>query len=312
MKTILITGGSGLVGRRLSDKLIEKGYSVIWLSRERYVKAAIPRYKWDYRKGEIEEEAIKKADIVVHLSGSNLAEGSWTRPKKQRIEESRVKTAQLLFDKFKEINKKPEAFISASAIGYYGTITSDKLFTEEDSPQENDFLSRTCRKWEDAAKHFTDEMGVRSVSLRSGFVVSKKNEGFQKMVNAVRFWAGSPLGKGNQYFSWIHIDDLCDMYIKAIEDISMQGVYNAVAPEHITNAGFMRNIAKVMKKPFFFPKVPEFILRLMMGEAAEIILKGSRVSSEKIKDAGFKFTYPNSEKAIEEELKKEEKPKEKK
>lgn len=312
MKTILITGGSGLIGRYLSDKLIEKGYSVIWLSRERYVKASILRYKWDYRKDEIEEEALQKADIVVHLSGSNLGEGSWTKHKKQKIVESRVKTAELLFEKFKEINKKPEAFISASAIGFYGTVTSDKIFTEDDSPNQTDFLSRTCRRWEEAAQRFQEEMGVRTVCLRTGFVISKKNEGFQKMTNMTRFWAGAPLGNGNQYLSWIHIDDLCNMYIKAIEDTSMLGIYNAVSPEFITNADFMHNISRAMRKPFFFPKVPEFVLRLMMGEAAEMILKGSRISANKVQSAGFEFLYPASQKAIEEELKKEEKPKEKK
>ena len=130
MKTILITGGSGLVGRALSELLISRGYTVIWLSRERYVKAEIPRYRWDYTKGEVDEEALQQADVIVHLAGANLSEGAWTRLRKQHIVESRVLSAQLLREKIKALDKKLDAFISASAIGYYGKGITDKIYTE--------------------------------------------------------------------------------------------------------------------------------------------------------------------------------------
>ena len=303
MKTILITGGSGLVGRKLSRLLIEKGYKVIWLSRERYVKAEIPRYRWDYRRNEIDKEAVEQADVIIHLAGSNLGEDSWTRQKKQSIVESRVQTAQLLLDTLKSMDKKIDAFISASAIGFYGVKTTDKIFTEEDASVESDFLSRTCRKWEDAAFRFQQELDVRTVALRTAFVISKNSDAFRKMVLPTRFGLGAPIGSGNQYMSWIHIEDLCQLYLKAIEDTSMQGAYNAVAPEFINNADFMHALAKVMRRPFFMPHVPAFFMRLIMGESADMILGGSRISAQKIQDAGYEFQYDTSEKAFKASLK---------
>lgn len=303
MKTILITGGSGLVGRKLSRLLIEKGYKVIWLSRERYVKAEIPRYRWDYRRNEIDKEAVEQADVIIHLAGSNLGEDSWTRQKKQSIVESRVQTAQLLLDTLKSMDKKIDAFISASAIGFYGVKTTDNIFTEEDASVESDFLSRTCRKWEDAAFRFQQELDVRTVALRTAFVISKNSDAFRKMVLPTRFGLGAPIGSGNQYMSWIHIEDLCQLYLKAIEDTSMQGAYNAVAPEFINNADFMHALAKVMRRPFFMPHVPAFFMRLIMGEAADMILGGSRISAQKIQDAGYEFQYDTSEKAFKASLK---------
>lgn len=303
MKTILITGGSGLVGRKLSRLLIEKGYKVIWLSRERYVKAEIPRYRWDYRRNEIDKEAVEQADVIIHLAGSNLGEDSWTRQKKQSIVESRVQTAQLLLDTLKSMDKKIDAFISASAIGFYGVKTTDKIFTEEDASVESDFLSRTCRKWEDAAFRFQQELDVRTVALRTAFVISKNSDAFHKMVLPTRFGLGAPIGSGNQYMSWIHIEDLCQLYLKAIEDTSMQGAYNAVAPEFINNDDFMHALAKVMRRPFFMPHVPAFFMRLIMGEAADMILGGSRISPQKIQDAGYEFQYDTSEKAFKASLK---------
>lgn len=298
MKTILITGGSGMVGKRLSELLIEKGYKVIWLSRERYVKAQIPRYRWDYRKGEIDTEAVEQADVIIHLAGSNLADGSWTRLKKQKIVESRVQTAKLLLETVKGLDKKPEVFISASAIGFYGQETGSRIFIEEDNPASNDFLSRTCRKWEAEAFRFRDKLGIRTVVLRTAFVISKESEAFGKMVLPTRFGLGAPLGSGRQYLSWIHIDDLCRLYVKAVEDGSMQSVYNAVAPEFTTNAGFMKTLAKEMKRPFFMPPLPDFLLRAFMGQAADMVLYGSRISSQKVRDAGYEFVYPTVKEAM--------------
>ncbi len=298
MKTILITGGSGMVGRELTKLLVEKDYKVIWLSRERYVKAEIPRYRWDYRRGEIDTEAVEQADVIVHLAGSNLGEDAWTRVKKQRVVESRVQTAKLLLDTVKETGKHLDAFISASAVGYYGMVTQEKEFTEEDAPARNDFLSRTCKKWEAAAFEFEQELGVRTVALRTSFVISKDSEAFKMMVLPTRFGLGAPLGTGKQTMSWIHVDDLCQMYLKAIEDTATRGVYNAAAPEHTTNREFMRALAKEMNRPFFFPRVPSFFLRLFMGEAAGMVLEGSPVSSEKIINQGFSFMYPTAREAI--------------
>jgi uncharacterized protein (TIGR01777 family) len=298
MKTVLITGGSGMVGKRLSELLTGKGYKVIWLSRERYVKAHIPRYRWDYRKGEIDTEAVQQADVIVHLAGTSIGDNSWTRLRKQKIVESRVQTAKLLLETVRGFDKKPEAFISASAIGFYGQETGERIFTEEDNPEGSDFLSRTCRKWEAEAFRFRDELNVRVVVLRTAFVISKESEAFAKMALLTRFGLGMRMGWGKQYLNWIHLDDLCGLYLKAVEDSFMRGAYNAVAPESVTNAGFMKTLAKEMKRPFFMPPLPAFLLRAFIGQAADMILYGSRISSQKVRDAGYDFIYPTVREAI--------------
>ena len=302
MKTILLTGGSGMIGRRLSEMLIEKGYDVIWLSREKHIKAEIPRYKWNLLTGEIDTEALEEADVIVHLAGVNIAEGRWTEARKRMIVGSRVRSAQLLLDKLKEMNTNIDAFISASAVGYYGATTTEKIYREEDPHDETDFLGVTCYNWEEQAKQFTADLGIRSVSIRTGVVLAKDSELIKKAVLPAKFWLAAPLGKGTQYMNWIHIDDLCAIYIQAIEDETMQGAYNAVAPEYTTNAQFMKTVANVLRKPMFMPPVPEFLFKWFMGESAQIILEGSRISSEKIQDAGFEFKYKTLVDALEEIL----------
>lgn len=298
MKTVLVTGGSGLVGQRLTHLLINKGYKVIWLSRYSRIKGPVYRYKWDYRNGVIDKEALHSADYIIHLAGENIGAKSWSNDYKKTIVDSRVKTAKLIFDALQEIGKKPEAFISASAVGYYGLDISDKIYTEDDITDGFDFLSTTCQKWEAMAERISKKLSIRTVILRTGVVLSPKSEAFKKMMLPVKLGVGSPLGSGNQFLSWIYIDDLCNMYIKAIEDVDMQGVYNAVAPDYVTNANFMRSLAKAMHRPFFMPRIPSFIMRMIMGEAADLVLRGSRVSAEKIIKTGFKFKYPNVDEAI--------------
>lgn len=299
MKTVLITGGSGLIGRKLTRLLKEKGYEVIWLSRERYVKGETPRYRWDYRTGEIDEEAIDRADIVVHLAGANIGDERWSKNRKKTIVESRTQTARLLLDTIKKKNKKLQCFISASAIGYYGASVSDRVFTEEDMPDAADFLASTCRQWEEAvALPAQEASGIRTVIIRTGFVISKNSDAFKKMVFPTKLGLGSPIGSGRQYMSWIHIDDLCAIYLRAIEDGGMSGIYNAVAPEYINNADFMHRLARTLKRPFFMPNVPGFVMRLVMGEAADLVLGGSRISSDKIRNADFEFKYKTAKQAL--------------
>jgi hypothetical protein len=220
------------------------------------------------------------------------------KSKKKQIVESRVRTAELLLDRLQSTGRMPDAFISASATGYYGLCVSERILNERDIFAENDFLSVTCSRWEDAAFSFNEELGIRMVVVRTGFILSGESKAFKKMVLPTRLGIGSPLGSGRQYLSWIHLEDLCRLYIQALEDTTMQGVYNAVAPEYITNRGFMCTLAKAMNRPFFFPAVPAFLLRIVMGEAADMALSGSRISSQKIRDTGFHFLYDTAEKAI--------------
>lgn len=296
MTTVLITGGTGLVGRHLCKRLQEKGYHVTILSRTRKKIKAISVYTWNVDKNEIEKKALDTADYIIHLAGTNIGDLRWTRSRKQLIIDSRVKTTDLIFNKIKEQNKNLKAFISASAIGYYGTITSDKIFKETDLPA-NDFLGDTCNRWEQIADKFK-ELKVRTVKIRTGVVLTENKGVLSKMIKPVKMGIGSAIGTGKQYIPWIHIDDLCGIYIKAIQDNKMKGAYNAVAPDYKTNKEFTKILASVFNKPFWFPNVPSIIIKLIFGKMSNILLKGSRISSDKIKITGYKFQFPTLESAL--------------
>lgn len=304
---VLITGGSGLVGTRLSEKLREKGYIVYIYSREKYISNKVTIYKWDVDKKEIEIQALKNCDYIIHLAGANIFDHKWSEKRKNEILNSRVEPVKLLIDNLKQINHKVKAFISASGINIYGINTRDKLITE-DSGYANNFLSQVTQEWERAADLF-DQLDIRVVKLRTGPVLSSNGGMLPPIARMARWWLASPIGTGKQYLSWIHIDDLCDMYIKSIEDESMQGVFNAVAPKPVTNKYFTYKVCKTLKKPFFMPNVPPIILKLLYGERAGLLLGGLKVSSEKIQNSGFHFQYDKVEKAFEDLLieKKEEK-----
>lgn len=302
MTNILITGGTGLVGRHLCKRLQEKGYAIAILSRANK-KGTIPSYFWDLKTDEIEKEAIEFADCIIHLAGENIADKRWTVKRRQLIIDSRVNSGQLIFNKIKEQNKNLNVFISASAIGFYGAISSDKIFKETDFPAD-DFMGNTCRQWEQMTDMFKD-LGIRTVKIRTGAVLTRQGGILSKMKIAVNMGVGSALGPGNQYLPWIHIDDLCGIYIKAIEDIQMEGPYNAVAPDHVTNKAFIRTFARVLKKPFWLPNVPAYTLKMVFGKMSKIFLQGSRVSADKIKQAGYIFLFPNLEDALNQLLKKD-------
>jgi len=289
MATVLLTGGTGMIGRSLCKRLQEKGYNVAILSRNVNKQSEIPLYYWNPEKGEIDPKSIEYADFIVHLAGENIGDKRWTTKRKQEIIDSRVKTAELIYTRIKEQKKELKAFVSASAVGYYGTVTSDKIYTETD-PSSDDFLGDTCKKWEQSANKFR-KLNIRTVTIRTAVVLSKRGGALSRMTNLAKLGIYSALGNGKQYIPWIHIEDLCNIYIKAIEDDQMEGAYNAVAPDHKTNKEFTRTLAKVFGKPLWLPNVPAFIIRLFFGRMADIILKGSRVSSEKIQNAGFNFRF---------------------
>lgn len=296
MEKVLISGGTGIIGSHLCKKLKDKGYSVAILSRKTIGETNISAYYWDIDKQEIDKEAVETADFIVHLAGANIGEKRWTKERKQLIIDSRIKSTELIFNKLKETNSRPKAFISASAIGYYGTVTSEKIFKENDLPSD-DFLGETCKLWEQSTDKF-EEFGIRTVKIRTGVVLIKQGGVLERMVKPVKLGLGAALGDGKQYIPWIHIEDLCSIYLKAIEDNKMKGAYNAVAPEYRTNADFMRAIARIMKRPLWLPNVPAVILRILYGEMADIILKGSRVSSDKLIAAEYNFQFPNLESAL--------------
>jgi uncharacterized protein (TIGR01777 family) len=302
METVIITGGTGLIGKHLSRKLKEAGYNVALLSRKSSYANEFAVYSWDPEKNEIDKKAVLSADYIIHLAGAGIGDKRWTKKRRQLISDSRIKTCELIFNSVKETGTKIKAFISASGIGYYGAITSDKIFTETDQPS-TDFIGEICRQWEHTADRF-EKSGIRTVKIRTGIVLTKKGGALARMITTVRMGIGSALGNGRQYLPWIHIEDLCNIYIKAIEDISLKGAYNAVAPEHISNKDFMRTLAKVLNKPFFFPDVPAFIMKLLFGKMSGILLNGSRVSSDKIRASRYSFQFPDLESAMKDLLQK--------
>ena len=292
MASILVTGGTGLIGSNLCNLLKSKGHNVLILSRGKTKKTNV--FHWDIEKKHIDNEAIINADYIIHLAGAGIADKRWTKSRKKQLIASRVDSTNLLFEKVKELNPNLKGFISASGIGFYGAITSKKIFQENDAPN-NDFLSKICILWEKEVYKF-NSLNIRTVVLRTGVVFSKEGGALEKIIKPIKLGAGASLGSGKQYMPWIAMEDLCNMYVSAIENIEIKGIYNAVAPEHITNEELTKSIAKTLKKPLWLPNIPSFFLKIILGELAVILLEGSRVSSEKIKKTGFNFLFPTIKK----------------
>lgn len=298
MKSVLITGGSGLIGRALSELLLAEGYKVFWLSRTKNLSAKFPSYSWDYTKREIDTEILEEVDIIVHLAGDSIGSGRWTETKKEQIMSSRIDSTVLLLEALRELDLKPDVFISASAVGIYGNKTTENIYEEKDKTVADDFLAQVCNEWEKAVEQISKTLGSRTVMIRTSMVLSPESEAFKKMYLPTKFGLGASLGSGKQYMPWIHIQDLCRIYLKAIQDTTLNGAYNASSPQQLRNREFMNTLSRVLKKPKLLPFIPGFIIRMMMGEAAEMVLGGSRISSKKIQEKGFKFLYDNAEDAI--------------
>jgi len=294
-KNILISGGTGLVGQELSKLLIAKDYNVAVLSRSKPT-IGVRSFYWDYEKGVLDEDAIEFADVIIHLAGENVSSKRWTKAQKQRIIDSRVKTADLLFTKTKEAKNTPKMFISASAVGFYGMEPSDKVFTEGDKPG-NDFLAETAEQWEKGAEQF-QSIYIQTAILRIGVVLSKKGGALKKMINPVKIGMGAALGTGNQFMPWIELSDLARMFLFVLENYNSDSIYNAVAPNHINNYNFMKSLSRALNRPFFLPNVPSFVMRLFLGEMSDIVLKGNKVSSKKIQATGFGFNFNHVEDVI--------------
>ncbi|REH50614.1 hypothetical protein C7448_104226 [Tenacibaculum gallaicum] len=289
MATILITGGTGLIGKELTKKLTSEGHVVNILTR---TPKKDNEFRWNVEESFIDKDAFTNVNYIIHLAGAGIADKRWTNNRKKELIDSRVKTANLLFNKTQEYQIPLKKIISASGVGYYGAVTSDKVFTEKDKP-ENDFISKICIKWEEAAHQF-EQIDIPVTILRTGIVLSKKGGALQKM-NTPLFL--SALGNGKQYMPWIHIDDLCNLYIKAIEDKNFTGVFNAIAPEHQTNENFTKILGSVINKLVLPMNAPSFILKTALGEMAYILLKGSKVSSEKTSNT-YNFIFPNLKTAL--------------
>ncbi|MFW0738964.1 TIGR01777 family oxidoreductase [Flavobacterium sp. T12S277] len=296
-KNVLLTGGTGFVGKQLTDLLIDNGFTVSILSRTaRENTSLITYYKWNLKSDYINEEAILQADYIIHLAGEGIVEKRWTKRRKKVILESRVQPIDLIFSILKKNNKVLDAFISASAVGIYGAVTSPTVCTEDTAPA-NDFLGVTCVEWEQAAAKIS-ALGIRTAKIRTGIVLGR-NEGFLKKLGPnFKAGFGVVLGTGKQYLPWIHIDDLCQIYLKALTDENIKGPYNACITDNTTNLSFSKSLAKLYGYKIWLPKVPAFILKIILGEMSEAILKGQRVSSEKIQKTGFEFQFTDLESAL--------------
>ena len=305
MPVVLISGGTGLIGTKLTHHLTESNYDVIILSRNGNKPTGNPKITyslWDIKKQVIDQDVVKKADYIIHLAGSGVIDKRWTEEYKKEIINSRTKSGELLIKTLKENIHQVKAFVSASAIGWYGADHYPLLRKEgfiETDPATKDFLGETCVLWETSVEPVT-EMGIRLVKLRTGIVLSNNAGAFKEFKKPLRFGFAGILGSGKQMVSWIHVDDVCRIYIEAIENNNISGVYNAVAPLPVTNKKLVIEMAEKLRNKFYIPiHVPSLFLKLFMGKRTVEILKSATVSNKKIKSAGFTFLFPTIQSAIE-------------
>lgn len=297
---LLITGAGGSVAKVLAKKL-EKEYTVRFLTRS---KKRANEFEWNIENGTVDENAFENVSHIIHLAGANISEKRWTVERKKEIISSRVDSAKLILNTLEKRNITLQSFISASAVGIYGAVTSEKIFKEEDE-KGNDFLSEVVMLWEKAADDFLRKgVAARVVKIRISIVLSEKEGALKKMSLPVKLGIGSPIGTGKQYIPWIHINDLCSVFEFALKNENMNGAYNASAPQYTDNENFTKEIAEVLEKPMFMPNIPGFIMKILFGELSVALLEGSRTSSEKLQNEGFQFEFPALKNALEDLLKK--------
>lgn len=294
MKNVLITGGSGLVGKRLTEILLQKGYTVNHLGRKAGEKNGVKTYRWDYASNFIDAEGLANADFVINLAGANVGEGRWTESRKKVIYDSRVLSTKLLYDTIAQNDFSIKKIISASAVGYYPS--SDELMTES-KPHGGVFLSNVCADWEAEANRF-GTLHIPLCIFRIGIVLSKTGGFVPEMAKPIKLGFGAALGSGKQMISWIHIDDLCAMMLKALEEETFTGTYNAVSPQPASNKQITKAIANKLGKPLLLPNVPAFALKLLFGGFSYELLVSHNISAGKIENAGFKFQYPDLDSAL--------------
>jgi len=289
-----------MIGSRLTELLLQKGCRVSHLSRSRRT-GAVPSFVWDVQGGTMDEQALAGVDTLVHLAGAGIADKRWTKSRKNEILQSRIRSTALLVEQLSKGDHAVKSVVCASAIGYYGSGGADEVFTESDGPG-NDFLASVVAAWEEETSRF-ESLGLRVVKLRVGIVLSNSGGALKEIARPVRWFVGAPLGTGQQLISWIHVDDVCRLFAEAIENISMQGVYNGTAPNPVTNRVLTESIARAMNRKIWLPPIPGFMLYFILGELADAVLKGSLVSSQKIQKTGFTFRFPGLGSALNDLLK---------
>jgi len=275
--------------------LLQKGCRVSHLGRMAK-DGEVPSFLWNPDTGYVDPRAFEGIDTLIHLAGAGIGDKRWSASRKREILDSRVRSTSLLVDFLKSNTHNVGTIIAASAIGYYGFGTEDQEFTE-DSAAGKDFLASVVVRWEQETERFR-ELGCRLVKPRIGVVLSGEGGALKEILRPIRWGIGAPLGTGAQVMSWIHIEDVCALFAYAIEHPSMEGVYNAVAPQPVTNLELTREIARQLHRRIVLPPVPSFALRLMLGEMADLVIKGSRVTSTRISKSDFEFRFPHFQEAI--------------
>lgn len=302
MATVLITGGTGLVGRALTRALLERNHNVIVLSRSprKDTLDGVRYAAWDIEAGQIDPEAVGAADFIMHLAGAGVADKRWTAKRKQEIRDSRVKGSELLVKALRKMPNRVKAVISASATGWYGpdpSVPNPRAFREED-PAYPDFLGNTCKDWE-ASIDPVQSLGKRLVKLRTGIVLSREGGALAEFEKPLRFGIGAVMGNGKQMISWVHIDDLVNMYLAAMENEYYSGAYNAVAPDPVSNRTLIAALGKIKKGRYFtLLNVPAFLLKIILGEMSIEVLKSTTVSSARLQLDGFLFTHSSLTEAL--------------
>lgn len=295
MHKILITGGSGFIGSRLTDMLVRSGYDVVHLGRSRH-EGAVRSFVWDPKRMQMEEDAFDGVETIIHLAGANVGSKPWTAARKREILDSRVQSSRLLFDRLKHLRHNVSSVVSASAIGYYGFADENTVYKEDDAGG-TDFLAGVVKQWEEEVSRIAT-LGIRVAMIRVGIVLSNEEGALPEMARPIRLYAGAPLGSGDQKLSWIHVDDVCRVFKYAVEKREIDGPVNAVAPDPVTNRDLTKAIAAVLGKPLILPKVPAFALKILFGEMADLVLKGNTVSNEKLRRYGFSYNFPTLDKAL--------------
>ena len=312
MATVMITGGTGMIGTALSALLADNGYNVIILSRNPLETAARHNYlerqspfrhngrvyysRWDIDNPHLDSSALAEADYIIHLAGAGVADKRWTSARKKEILESRTKSSSLLVKAMKDHTNKVKAVISASAIGWYGPDKGRPFM--EDDPPAGDFLGQTCLEWEKSIEP-VEAMGKRLVKLRLGIVFSNEGGALKEFRKPLRTGVAAILGKGDQVISWVHIEDICRAFMFALEDKNLAGTYNVVSPYPVNNKQLTLTLAwHITNKRHFMVHVPEFALKIALGEMSTEVLKSATVSSDKLQKAGFTFNFPTLESAI--------------
>lgn len=291
-KEIVITGASGLIGNKLARSLINRGDHVYIFTRntdktKNIIPDAAEYIEWDYKKPDTWSDKLNNKDILIHLAGANISAKRWTNHYKEIILNSRELSTKNLVNVISSLPNRPKSFICASGVNYYGD-SGDQILTEEKQPG-NDFLANVCKNWEDEAK-YVEKAGVRRVSIRSGVVLTTKEGALKKMLFPFKLFIGGPLGNGNQWFPWIHLDDIVNIYIHCIDNDNLNGAFNACSPNPVTMNEFAETLGKVLHRPSFL-KVPDFVLTLIAGEIAEVITASLKVIPKKLLEKGFKFKF---------------------